>query len=260
MKYFIPILFAVITFQNTHAQDELPSIVTDRPDQTESSVTVPHKILQIETGFTYGWDKQDGIASKDLGYNGTLLRWGVLKRFEIRLGAAYAGYEQKDDMTDTKTTLSGFAPLSVGFKWNFLYGNGPIPTLALISSVDIPALASGDFSDGNALQKIIIAGSWDLSRTFSLGINLGTIADWEQSDFTAFYTTSLGISITSWMGAFAELYSFHPEGEYSDHRFDAGFTFPVRNNLQFDISGGMGISKNSPDGFAGLGLSWRIPK
>jgi len=257
------ITFIALTFLmglSVFAQDEKPPIVTDRPDQTESAVTVPFKTLQIESGFTFGWDKNDGIETRDLGFNSTLLRWGVLSRLEIRLGAAYAGLETKNQITDTTTKLSGVAPLAVGFKWNMLEGDGPIPTLAFLTSVDIPALASDDFNDGNILQKIILAGSWELSNTFGLGFNFGSIADWKQSDFTTLYSAALGISILEWMGAFVELYGFLPAGEYADHRFDAGLTFPVRNNLQFDVSGGMGISKNSPDGFASFGFSWRIPK
>ena len=33
------------------AQDNGAELITDRPDQTESSAVVPRKLLQIETGF-----------------------------------------------------------------------------------------------------------------------------------------------------------------------------------------------------------------
>jgi hypothetical protein len=261
MKNLSLFVIAFFILNAAIAQNEEPApIVTDRPDQTESAVTVPKKSLQIESGFTFGWDKNEGISSKDLGFNATLLRYGIHPRLELRLGAAYAGLETENEITKEETSLSGFAPLVLGLKWNFLYGDGPIPTMALLSSFDIPAIASEDFSDGNVLQKFIVAGSWDLSQVFSFGFNFGSIIDWKESDFTTLYTAALGIGITDWMGAFVELYGFLPAGEYSDHRFDMGFTFPVRHNLQFDISGGLGISKNSPDGFGSLGFSWRIPK
>lgn len=242
------------------AQNDYPPIVTDRPDQTESAITVPHKTLQIESGFHFSWRNKEGVETKDLGFNATLLRWGVLKRFEIRLGAAYAGFERTDAETEETTKLNGMAPLAIGFKWNMLEGDGPIPTLAFLTSVDIPALASDDFNDGNVLQKILVSGSWVLSNTFSLGANFGTIADWKQSDFTTIYSVSLGAGIAKWLGAFVEYYGFAPAGEYSDQRINGGFTFPVRNNLQFDIYGGTGVSQNSPNAFAGFGFAWRIPK
>lgn len=260
MRNILFVILALLMNQTILSQEEHTSIVTDRPDQTESAVTVPHKSLQIESGFTFGWDKNEGIAKKSLGYNATLLRYGIHPRFEFRLGAAYAGFDKENEITGEETSLSGFAPLVAGFKWNFLYGDGPVPTMALLTVVDIPPIASKDYSDGNVIQKFLIAGSWNLSKVFSFGFNFGSVIDWNESDFTTLYTTSLGMSITSWMGAFVELYGFLPAGEYSDHRLDAGFIFPVRHNLQFDISGGLGISKNSPDGFGSLGFAWRIPR
>jgi hypothetical protein len=259
MKLAFALAISFILTVSLFAQNENPPMVTDRPDQTESAVTVPHKTLQIESGFTFGFRDKEGIETRDLGYNATLLRWGVLNRLEVRVGLAYAGLETTDADTEETTKQSGMAPLAIGFKWNMLEGDGPIPTLAFLSSVDIPALASDDFNDGNVLNRIILAGSWDLSNTFGLGFNFGTIADWKDSDFTTLYSTSLGISILDWLGAFVEFYGFLPAGEYSDHRFHAGFTFPVRHNLQFDLTGGVGISNNSPDGFAGFGFAWRIP-
>lgn len=259
MKKLLSIITVLTIFVPAVAQHE-PAIITDRPDQTESAVTVPHKRLQVESGFTFGWDSNDGISTKELGYNSTLLRYGIHPRFEVRLAAAVAGLDIENEILGTESSMSGFAPLVVGLKWNFLQGDGPIPTLAFLSHIDIPALASKDFNEENMLHNMVLAGSWDLSPSLSFGFNFGSRIDWEQSDFTTLYTSALGISINSWLGAFVELYGFLPAGEYGDHRFDLGFTFPVRANLQFDVSGGMGISKNSPDGFASFGFAWRLPR
>ena len=259
MKHILLIL-PFVFFKVALSQDSLPSIITDRPDWTESSFTVPHKTFQIESGFTFTWDKQDGVETRDLGYNSTLLRYGLLSRLELRLGVAFAGTEIENEITGEKQNMQGLVPLIVGIKWNFLHGNGPIPNMAFLANVSIPPLASNDFNDLNVMSRYLFAGSWQLSKVFSLGFNFGSLVDWKQSDFTTLYTSSLGISIMPWLGAFVELYGFLPAGEYSDHRFDAGLVFPVKHNLQFDISGGMGISKNSPDGFASFGFAWRIPQ
>jgi len=46
---------------------EVPDIVTDRPDQTEASNTVPKKTLQIEMGFSLEGDKT--LQSNTLNYS-----------------------------------------------------------------------------------------------------------------------------------------------------------------------------------------------
>ncbi|MBE9484652.1 MAG: transporter [Bacteroidetes bacterium] len=260
MKHVFMIILSLYIFHSAFSQDDNPPMVTDRPDRTESAVTVPKKTFQIESGFNFGWGKNEGVSTKELGFNGTLFRYGIADRFEARVGVAYAGVDKENEITEEKTSLSGFVPLVIGFKWNFIHGDGPIPTMALLSHIDLPFAASKDFDDGNVLHNIIFSGSWYLSKVFSFGFNFGSRIDWKQSDFTTVYTTALGISIAKWLGTFVELYGFLPAGEYSDHRFNMGFTFPVRNNLQFDVSGGMGISKNSPDGFASFGFAWRIPR
>lgn len=260
MKRYLLFVFAILITQFVISQDELPPISTDRPDQTEGATTVPKKTFQIESGFIFGWDKNDGIKTQELGYNGTLLRYGIVNNFEARLGGGYAGFDVKDELTEQTSNISGMLPIYVGFKWTMLEGDGPIPTLGFLSHVDIPATGGKDFQETDVLQNFLLAGSWQLSKVFSLGFNFGGRMNWKQSDFTTKYTAALGFSIVKWMGGFVELYGFLPAGEFSDHRFDAGLVFPVRNNLQFDISGGMGISKNSPDGFASVGFSWRIPR
>jgi hypothetical protein len=62
------------------------------------------------------------------------------------------------------------------------------------------------------------------------------------------------------INAFVEVYGWLPENELPDHRFNGGFTFLVRRNLQLDVSGGIGLSEISPDWFVSGGLSWRIPR
>ena len=189
-----------------------------------------------------------------------MLRFGLLSRLELRVGLAYAGLDQEYDLSGDEQSLRGMAPLLAGIKWNVLHGLGMTPSLALIASVELPQLASDDFNDGNVMSAFKLAGSWKLSNTFGLGFNVGSTVDWEESNWTPLYTVVLNIGILEWMGAYVEIYGFMPVGEYSEHSVDAGLLFPVRHNLQFDISGGLGVSKNSQDGYGSVGISWRIPQ
>jgi len=63
-----------------------PELITDRPDATESPSTVPVGTLQIETGAFYTSFEEADIKHEVIGYNTTLLRYGILDNLEIRLG------------------------------------------------------------------------------------------------------------------------------------------------------------------------------
>jgi hypothetical protein len=64
-KSFTVILIILIICSGSPAlsQEEVPPLVTDRPDQTESSVTVPFRALQFEMGGFIEMDKTDELES-----------------------------------------------------------------------------------------------------------------------------------------------------------------------------------------------------
>jgi hypothetical protein len=114
MRVFL--IFFLIAFSLiVKAQYETIELITDRPDQTESSAAVPHKSLQIETGFVMENNETEFIEQKSFAYNTTLLRYGLLENFELRLGLEYLGEEVFIKNTDTTNTYSGLSPIYAGF-------------------------------------------------------------------------------------------------------------------------------------------------
>ena len=109
-------LYEVITSSvcSVFALDNYPELITDRPDQTESSVVVPHKSLQIETGFVQENKETSIVNEKAFGYNSTLLRYGLLANFELRLGLEYLAYEIESKHTTFSERASGISPLYTG--------------------------------------------------------------------------------------------------------------------------------------------------
>jgi hypothetical protein len=100
----------------------------------------------------------------------------------------------------------------------------------------------------------------NISNRFSLGYNLGFAYNGENADGFFIYTGMLGYKISNRFWCFAEVYGNLDNGNLPNHSADAGFTYLVKNNLQFDISGGFGISDDVDKNFVSSGLSWRIPK
>ncbi len=95
------------------AQDfsDLPdSIVTDRPDFTESTSTIPQGHFQVEGGYTF--TRQGDEESSSLGE--LLVRIGTGERVEARLGIG--SYSQVDPGVPGSSTLSGYEDPFLGIK------------------------------------------------------------------------------------------------------------------------------------------------
>ncbi len=255
----IPLLiFTLISFPFFVIAQQYPELVTDRPDQTESSAVVPRKTLQIETGFVTEKDRSADVITRSYAYNSTLLRYGLLENMELRLGLEYLG-TTTDDSGTREIDISGFGPLYIGFKLKILEEEAWIPEAALLGNLTLPFTANQAYKPPHTGGGLRFALAHTLSERLSLGYNLG--AEWNGRDVNPeyFLSASLGIGITSRLGAYAEIYSPIPEKVAALHMVDAGLTFLITPNFQLDVSGGIGLNDAAPDHFLSCGLSWQIP-
>jgi len=118
---------------------DLPSIVTDRPDATESSSTVPMGTLQIESGFIFESERDHDTTFNNWGIGTTLLRYGVWDNFELRLGSYYQISEAKYPVPSGDTTLSddGLGPIVAGFKVYVINEKGIRPEISILADITL---------------------------------------------------------------------------------------------------------------------------
>jgi len=249
MKYFntIIILFTA-GIGNCFAQD-LPSIETDRPDQTESPSIVPKNYLQFENGFSY--EKTDKHSNEYI-LPSTLTKFGINDHLELRLITEF----MIEDDIDEKTT--GLAPVMVGFKTRLFEEKGIIPLTSFIAHLSLPKLASKNFKTEYYAPEFRFTMQHTISEKQTLSYNLGAEWDGISPEPTFIYTLTSGFEFTEKLSAYVELYGFVPQLQQADHRFDAGLTYLLNPNHQLDISGGFGLSETSPDYFIALGYSFRF--
>jgi hypothetical protein len=265
--YFFLILFFVICFPiSVTFADDVPELVTDRPDQTESCNILPPKYIQIESGIIYtridDYDITEAL--------GTLVRIGLFDKLEVRFG--FDGWII-DDIMDTE----GFGDSKIEVKYWLCEQDGWIPQSALLASVCIPT--AKNVFEGKRFDpelhcscratSVRWAGSYSLTDYLSLGMNLA--ASWEcEKDANGNrhmnailpYSASLGITFTDRLGGFIEFFGgtpASPTGKPSN-LIDGGFTYLARDNFQFDIAGGVGMTESAEDWFLGTGVSYRFPR
>lgn len=234
-------------------------MVTDRPDATEASSVVPKGTLQVETGGLYEAFKENDVKFERSVYNTTLLRYGLLDNFEVRLGWNFEEQSVKVNGAQIGDALNGLSPLLFGMKLSIAEEKNGFPEIGLIGHLFLPFSASNDFKPETTGADFRFSLSHTLSEKSSLGYNIG--AQWgnDNPEIAYIYTLAYGYSITDRFGFFAEVYGGFPENSRANHLWDAGLTYLLRPNIQFDVSGGTSFTAGQ-DVLMSAGISFRIPR
>lgn len=245
---FLLIAFFIGVVSYSFSQD----LVTDRPDQTESSSTVPSASLQIETGMVLENITIDGIREENIIFPTTLFRYGLLNWVELRVLSQYESYSLENESKDL--SYAGFSDIEVGFKIRLLSSESLNTEIAFLSHLIVPT-GSEFFSNDDYATVNKLAISHIITENIGLGYNLGY--DYYGTGSGNFvYSLAFGFGLTPELGAFIEAYGELEDMEYNSTNFDTGITYLVENDLQLDFSFGTGIEHNM--NFISLGLSWRI--
>ena len=262
----------MLTAPSAAAQEPGP-IVTDRPDQTESAQSVAAGLFQLEVGWTYGQEIEDGIELRSHAVPGALLRIGLGAGLEARVG--FAGWITQDEEPtdplpdpDPDGSPDGAGDADLGLKWELLAPEGAGIRVALLGGITLPIGRDGVGSE-RADPTLRVALSNDLSERVSLGYNVGV--QWEtveagpdaldtQADLL--YTVALGFGLADRVGAFLESFGFFglADGRRDRHSIDGGLTVLLNDALQLDTSAGLGLNAAAEDWFVSAGASVRFPR
>ena len=259
MCFLIAILFAPVGVYSQYLQIILQPpgpIVPDRPGQTNPPDVLASGAVQLETGFLRETDKAGGIQAINYLYNTSLMRVGLMTNCELRLVVEYAG--TRTDSSAQSSALQGFNPVSVGTKIAICPEKGIIPQTAMNVAFTLPYFGRREFRPSFLVPSFFLLMQNNLSEKLSLGYNLGLQWDGEQPNATAVYSISPSLSIAEGLSIFAEFYGFSTEKSVSDYRADMGFAYLVNDNVQIDISAGIGLNTVAPDSFVAFGLAWRF--
>lgn len=219
-----------------------PELVTDRPDFTESPVTVPRGSLQLELGST--WERRNGVNTVNAGEG--LVRWGLLEALELRFGLPE--YMSTDGVSGTSDASLG-AKLALGRVGNWEAG--------LLGAATLPTGDEVYGADGTNLTLALATGL-ATEGSFSMGNQLALTKAAGRDGLGVEGTTVFGLAISDRVAAFAEVALSSVEPGRQNLLLHHGYSFLVGPTLQVDIHGGLGLDERSADGFAGVGLSIRF--
>lgn len=245
------------------AQDDLPSIATDRPGQSTAPSILSPGYVQIEAGTQItGTESGEGtkaITTRSYALPSALVRIGLLPAMELRLGAEYRSLRGTTEAASTVATADGIASLAVGAKIGITQEKGSLPETAFLVTLALPYGAE-QFRPAAVAPSFLLAMRSSLGGPLNLYYNLGGSWDGSNGAGTGLYTLALSAAIAGDLSAFAELYGSLASGVPPVHAADAGIAYVVGPNLQLDLSGGAGITPSAPEYFISAGVSLRLPR
>lgn len=245
--------------QTDDSSDSTPEpLVTDRPDVTESAVTIAPNFIQVETGSAYESFKNNNIKFESYTYNTTLMRMGLLDNLELRVGWSFVESQTTINGNKLNDVSSGFSPLLLGTKISVAEEKEWMPEIGVLAHLYLPFTASKDYRPETTGVDFIFAFAHTLSDKSSLSYNLGARWQNDSTEASYLYSLSYGYSLSDKTGIYTEIYGNLPENSKSNHLWDAGVTYLISNNVQLDATIGSGIT-DGQDILLSTGISFKLP-
>ena len=255
---FLAIILVAVSYW-ANAQD----IVTDRPDATESSISVRPGWVQLEAGFGINQINYEDSDSRSTlwAVPNFLARIGIVDQLELRIGTALAIDKTSGIPGEEDSSQTGLDNLTIGAKYAFIKDESA-PLQAAVIVETRPTWPDLDLTGGGFNFGFIGLVSYDFENGMGLGLNTGYKRDGVADTNNLWYTLALAVPVSGPVGAFIEIFG---EENFNDFGFnpylDGGFTYLVNPTCQLDLSGGVSLSNPegvSSDFFVALGISKRF--
>lgn len=248
---------------NPTPREYLRDLSADRPDTTESPITVDAGRFQIEASF-FDYGRNDaGEAGEEVFTSGAFnLKAGLLHNVDLQfVFDSYTVVRTQDKRSGQTTTVEGFSDPQLRLKINLWGNDGGRTALAFFPLIKIPT--GSDLSNDRVEGGIILPFSVDLYDRLSLGLMFESDFVYDeasrryQAEFV--HTAVLGLSVTEKIGAFAEYVGVAGFNGFAyEASLSAGLTYGLTEDAQLDIGGRVGLNEPAENGGVFTGITMRF--
>ena len=243
----------VLVFATTlsFAQEELSSLVPDRPGMSWGAEVTPHHKLIWDNGFSF---EKTPEGAHTLTLSSAALRYGLFENTELRVGTDFLMYNDGDAPEPT----FGIAPLFVGTKIKLYEGKGILPSVGVLAELRSPHVGTKDQLPSHLAPSAYLLFEHAIGERFWLTYNAGLEWDGESAEPTTFLAMALGCSITESLGAFVESYNYLNRENENQYMTQFGFTWLVSRRVQLDMEADFDLMNLGNYYSVGCGVSWLI--
>ncbi|MGD9689942.1 MAG: transporter [Phycisphaerales bacterium] len=258
------------TLFNPTPRELMRPMSADRPDATESPVTVDAGHVQLEMSFIdAGFDTRTGRAEKTRAvqiapFN---LKIGLLDTIDLQVVLTPSARERIEDRgTDSVMTSLGTGDLTLRLKHN-LWGNDPDPAtdpgapvtaLGVMPFITFPTGAD-EFSAGGVEGGIIVPFSIVLPGGLELGLmgEVDFVRDADERPVEWFHTVVLGGEVVEGVRLFVEYAGRASTRATYLAAVNTGAVLTLSGDLSLDVGVRLGVSEQAEDIGLFVGMSLR---
>ncbi len=237
----------------------LRELETDRPDATESPVTVDKGHFQLESSFfSFSRDDFERTRTETWGVGESNVKYGIADNMDLQL--VFTPYVRETTETGgVKTTAEDASDLTIRLKYNVWGNDDGATAFGLMPVVKIPTQT--EVSNGRWEGGLIAPFSWRAGERWGVGLQ-GQIdrvydpddndMDWEFS-----HTAVVGFDLTDSFGIYLEYLGIAGDRPY-DSFFSGGVTYGLSEWIQLDAGTLIGLNDEAEDVTLFTGISWKF--
>ena len=239
---------------NPTPRDQMREFSIDRPDVTESPISVDPGHFQFE-GDVIKWTRDSkGTSNRTVSLWNGLYKMGLTHSWDIHIGVELYNIYQDPE---ANTLDKGYGATTIRLKHNFWGNDGGTKTaLGMIPYVT--------FVNGNPLDSDVIYGvGFPFAYALNDNLDLGAQPQFDfvlnaegKHDVSYFQTVVLGGTLKGNFDFYIEGLAVFPPGE-EQFLVNGGLIYNVSPNVKIDIATNQGINRAAPTRVY-LGLSFRI--
>ncbi len=251
-------------------RDAMREMSTDRPDQTESPFTVDAGHVQVELDFwNHTVDRvRDGGSDERTTQTSLVpinVKIGLTNAIDLQVVAEPFLRSMTRDMTTGAVVdkRRGFGDITTRLKINLWGNDGGESALAIMPFVKFPTNAAG-LGNKSVEGGIIVPYAFDIATAVGVGLmtEVDAVRNSTDTAYTAAFvnTATVGVDLAERIGMYTEIAASKTseQGSPWEVSFDAGLTYAVTDNVQFDLGVNVGLTRAAPDFNPFVGLSWRF--
>ncbi len=253
-KYLIwsAVLMSVVCVPAANAQDQMRPLSADRPDATESPITVDAGHVQVEVSlFDYTKSDHDGEEFDAWTAFDANIKIGLLNNVDLQVIFGAYGEETSKPGGGPETSGQGFSDVQIRTKINLWGNDGGKTAFGIMPFVKIPT--NTELSNGKAEGGMIVMLGLNAGETWGLGFQaeIDFIYDEDEDDHdTEFlHTAVLGFDVTGPLGAYVEYVGVVSSDSTVDYRvlLSTGITYALNPNLVLDTGTKIGLTGSADD-------------